>query len=187
MLYLKPRPMHPPAPLPLHYLDSADMLRHLRGEGHSLADMAHLTGLSPRQVGDRLRLIALDAGLQTYLRRENVPEQIALTLLRLPDPVSRRRLARRIAEERLCIRDAALLVASALRKRPSEEEAHHGQRIIAIIRDTRPYRNAVRHIAEQMNTAGVRATYLERRSGPMQEMTIAYPVRRRRTERYHAV
>jgi hypothetical protein len=47
--------------------------------------------------------------------------------------------------------------------------------------------NAVRDIAEQMKTAGVCATFSERRTGGMQELTIAYPARRRRTERYQSI
>ncbi len=186
MLYLKPRPMQPSeAPLPLHYFDSAELLCRLQAEGHSRADMARLSGLTIPQLTERMRLADLDEGLRAYLRREQVPERTALTLLTLPDPVSRRRMARRIVGERLCIRDAALLIASAGKRRPPREGAK--PRVIALMRDTRLYRNAVRDIARQMTSAGVRATFSEQRRGGMQELTIAYPARHRRTERYHAM
>lgn len=189
MLYHKL--LHPPKPAPpveMHYFDLADVLMRLQAEGHSRADMARMTGMTIPQLTERLRLHELDEGLRGYLRMEDVPEKIALTLLRLPDPVTRRRMAHRIVRERLCIRDAGLLVNSARRTCPHREEAaEHAQRVITIIRDMRPYRNAIRDIAEQMKTAGVRATFTERRTGGMQELTVSYPARRRRVERYHAI
>ena len=175
----------PPAPPP-HYFDSAEALLRLQGEGLSLAEMARLTGLTAPQVMARLRLTALDAGLRALLRREGVPERIALTLLSLPDPVTRRRMAQRIIRERLCIRDAALLVASARRRAQARPELPQ-QRVITVMRDVRPYRNAIRDIAEQMKTAGVRATFTERKTGGMLELTVSYPARRRRMERYHSI
>ena len=188
MLYFKPRrselsamPFCPPA----HYLDSAELLLRLQREGRTWADMARLTGLTVQQTVDRLRLSQLESSLQYYLRRENVPERTALFLLQLPDAMTRRRIAVRIVQERLCIRDAGLLVGSAGRKCTRlYEPTPQGQRVIALIRDVRPYRNAIRDIAGQMNAAGVRATFTEQRREGRVELTIAYPARRRRTERY---
>ena len=177
----KPRSLTEP-----HYLDSAEMLLYMRTAGHTLADAAEKTGLTAQQVVERLRLLELDEGLKHYLRQEGMPENIARLLLRLQDPVTRRRMAIRIAQERLCIRDAALLVEAARRKSLRQEE-ERGQHVIKVIRDIRPYRNAIRDIAGQMNAAGVRATFTERRTGGMQELTVAYPARRRRTERYQSV
>lgn len=173
------------APPPSHYFDSAEALLRWQAQGCSLAEMAARTGLNIPQLSARLRLCELDEGLRTLLRQEGAPERIALLLLALPDPMTRRRMAQRIIRERLCVRDAALLVQACRRKLPRQEPAH--QRIITAVRDVRLYRNAIRDIAEQMKTAGVRATFTERRTGGMQEMTVSYPARRRRVERYHAI
>ena len=96
-------------------------------------------------------------------------------------------MAYRIIRERLCIRDAALLVGSAGRRCQHLPPVQHEQRVITVIRDARPYRNAIRDIAEQMKNAGVRATYAERRTGGMLELTVSYPARRRRVERFHSM
>ena len=179
----------PPAgemPLPLHYFDTAALMAQLRREGYSLAEAARLTGTPIARAPDRLALSQLEEGLQRYLRQAGAPEEIARVLLKLPDPVSRRRLARRIVGEQLCIRDAALLVRSALRSCRRSEPPGRPQ-VIAAIRDVRLYRNAIRDIAEQMKTAGVRASFSERRAGGMQELTVAYPARRRRVERYQSM
>jgi len=168
-----------------HYLDSAEALLRWQAQGCSLAEMAARTGLSIPQLSARMRLCELDEGLRTLLRQEGAPERIALLLLTLPDPVTRRRMAQRIIRERLCIRDAALLVQVCRQKLPRQEATK--PRVITAVRDVRLYRNAIRDIAEQMKTAGVRAAFTERRSGGMQEMTVSYPARRRRVERYHAM
>ncbi len=181
----------PPRPRPMtemHYLDSAAMLAHLHAAGNSLADVALRTGLTPQQALDRMRLLELDEGLRLTLRQEGVPEKIAWLLLRLPDPITRRRMAQRIIRERLCIRDAALLIeASKNRRIVPVPTPSSGQHVIKVIRDVRPFRNAIRDIAGQMNAAGVRATFSERRTGGMQELTVAYPARRRRTDRYQSM
>ena len=175
-----------PSDQPPHYFDSAEALLRMQAEGRSLAEMANITGLTVPQILARLPLTALDPALRVLLRRSGVPEEIARTLLMLPDPSARRRMALRIIRERLCIRDAALLVQSAGRRTQVAPEEPR-QRVIAVIRDVRPYRNAIRDIAEQMKTAGVRATFTERKTGGMQELTISYPARRRRMERYHSM
>lgn len=186
MMYrAQPRRKPLEAPPPMHYFDSAEELLRLQAQGYSLAEMAANTGLTIPYLSARLRLAELDEGLRTLLRREGAPEKIALTLLLLPDPVTRRRMAQRIIRERLCVRDAALLVQSARRKLLCQEAPK--PRVITAVRDVRLYRNAIRDIAAQMNTAGVRATFTERRTGGMQEMTVSYPARRRRVERYHAI
>lgn len=192
MLYAMPH--HPATSVPkpcgpgLHYFESGEMLLRLQAEGRTRAELSRMTGLTVQQVVDRMLLMQLDDGLRAYLRQENVPERIALMLLKLPDALTRRRMASRIIRERLCIRDAALLVAAAGRKKAALCAAKpRGQHVISVIRDTRPYRNAIRDIAGQMNAAGVQATFTERRSGSQMELTVAYPARRRRTERHQAI
>ena len=185
MFRQKPRGSGEDAP-PLHYFDSAQRLQRMQAEGCSRAEMARLTGLTVPQVIDRLALLTLDEGLRAYLRQAGAPEGISQLLLMMPDQVSRWRMACRIVREQLCIRDAALLVRSARRRWMNGEAENHRQHVITAIRDIRPYRNAIRDIAEQMKSAGVRATFVERRSGGMLELTVAYPVRRRRAERFHA-
>lgn len=186
MMYrTNPRRKHQEIPPPLHYFDSAEELLRLQAQGYSLAEMATRTGLTIPHLSARLRLVELDEGLRMLLRREGVPEKIALTLLALPDPLTRRRLAMRIIRERLCVRDASLLVQAARRQQSRQETPK--TRVITVVRDVRLYRNAIRDIAEQMKTAGVRATFTERRTGGMQEMTVSYPTRRRRVERFHSM
>ena len=168
----------------LHYLDAADMLLRSQREGRSLGELSRLSGLPVPRVQERLRLAEMEEGLRFSLRRENVPERIAVLLLRLPDPLMRRRMLLRIVRERLCIRDAALLVEAARHRHTGQQtDLPRGQRVITLIRDPRPHHNAPKDIAGQMNAAGLRADFTERRSGHRMELTIAYSTRRRRAER----
>lgn len=179
-------PEAPATPIP--YWDCAELLLRLRGEGCSLAQAAAAAGVTTGQAVQRLELMTLEEGLRRWLMQEGVPERTALILLTLPDAVTRRRVARRIVQERLCIRDAALVAHAALKRLPGDGEAQpRGRQVIRLMRDLRPYRNAIRDIAGQMAADGVRATYSERRQGGMLEVTVSYPVRRRRTERHHAM
>lgn len=193
MLYLKPQrplpPDLPPCPKDTHYLDCAERLLRLNAEGINRAELARMTGLTVQQVVDRMSLWELESSLRAFLRRENVPERTALSLLMLPDALTRRRIAVRIVREKLCIRDAGLLILSARRKcaRLCQQQREQGQRVITLIRDVRPYRNAIRDIAGQMTAAGMQATFTEQRVGRFMELTIAYPARRRRTQRYQSM
>lgn len=173
----------------MHYLEQSAALQELNSRhGLARAEISRLTGWPMQIIADRLALAELDDGLRAFLMMEGVPEPIARALLRLPDEVNRRRIARRIARERLCIRDASLLVDAALHRLgrngvPLLQKGVHRGRVISLVRDHRPYFNAIRDIAGQMNAAGVRATLTERRTGGQLTLTLALPIRRRRTER----
>ena len=148
--------------------------------------MARSTGLTVQQIEARMHLAVIEGELRTLLMAEHVPERIARALLTLPER-SRLSAAHRIARERLCIRDAELLIASILRRataQPPQRAAHRG-RIITLIRDHRPYLNAIRDIAAQMKDAGVDATVTERKVGRSVALTVTLPTRRRRAARHH--
>ncbi len=170
----------------LHYLEQAELLAMLNTRcAMSRAEMSRATGWPVALIQRRMSLTGLESGLRAALKAEGAPEPIAAALLRLPDEITRRRVARRIIRERLCIRDAALLVDAALRRyKPAAGGVpEHRGRVISLVRDHRPYRNAIRDIAMQMQHAGVRADFTERKTGGKLEWTVTLPVRRRRTER----
>lgn len=180
---------------PLHYLQQGKLLHALHREhGYPLAVLCSRTGLSAEAVLGRISLMQLDEALHAQLMATGAPEAIALMLLKLPDEVTRRRIARRVLRERLCIRDARLLVEAALQHMPPiarQTEAIREVpnalvtrgRVINLVRDPRPYINALRDIAGQMQQAGVHAALTEQRQGGLWEITISVPVRRRRANR----
>lgn len=122
--------------------------------------------------------------------------EVALTLLRLTDGRLRMEAARRITRERLCVRDAALLVRAMARmdgkelgveKWEKKSIPKHTGKVIGVIRDQRLYINALRDIAKQMRCAGIRTTILEEEKPGYLEMTISISTRRRRAARYQSM
>lgn len=187
----------------MHYLEEAETLAVLSGQYQmSLRELAKRVGRHPQMVADQMRLCNDSPELRAFLLEEAVPLEIALTLL--PLPVGRRMpVIRRIAREQLCVRDAGLLVAAALRRQPPIQEMpapmperpvkpakkprRHTGRVINAVRDHRIYLNAFRDIAGQMREAGLNATLTEHRVGCRVEVTISLSTRRRRAARYQSI
>lgn len=187
----------------MHYLEEAEILNSLSGRyGVQIRELAKCLGRHPQMVADQMRLSNDEPELRAFLLEEGVPLEIALTLLSLP---AGRRMAviRRIAREQLCVRDAALLVAAALRRQPVVQEPPAPMpeapvrvakkprkttgRVINMVRDHRIYLNAFRDIAGQMRDAGLNAVLTERRTGSRVEVTISLSTRRRRAARYQSM
>jgi len=184
----------------MHYLAEAEALRALcQTHGTPPERIAAALSIPTAAVEKQLRLTEFGDELRALLMEECVPLRIALVLLRLPDDAARLDAATRIARERLCIRDSALLVNALLKaqrhqpavaeteSRPAGSERPKGRRVISVIRDQRLFLNAIRNIAGQMQAAGFRATVEERRNRGQLEMTISVPMRRRRAARYQSM
>lgn len=174
----------------MHYLEAAEVLRELQQHhGLSLHELAALTGAPEQQLLDRMELAEMDAQLRMTLMEEGIPERMARAVLKLPEGAPRLALVSRIVREGLCIRDVELLAASAARRAPgrtnaSAEVKPTRPRVITLVRDVRPYLNAVRDIAGQLQEAGVPALVTETRTGSRVEVTLAVPTRRRRSDRH---
>lgn len=183
----------------LHYLEAAEAMRVLH-ERHGMprGALANLLELHPKTVAEQMRLTEFDDELQAFLMDEGVPLCIALTLLRIPDERTRMSVARRIAGEQLCVRDAALLASAASVKRGKCEgvsyqekntrlamDSQNPPRIVrGVMRDRRLYLNAIRDIAGQMQAVGVDAIVTEQCVGSRMELTVSVPLRHRRAARY---
>lgn len=169
----------------LHYLDAADALHVLNTEhGMSWHTLAGALGSTAQEIAARSCLHVITGELRTLMVESGLPERMAHTFLRLPDDWRRLDMARRAARERLCIRDVELLVTAMLRRRQS---LNGGRRVINLTRDHRPYINAIRDIAGQMQDAGVPVTFTERQVGRCTELIVSMPARRRRSERHQSM
>lgn len=171
----------------LHYLEAADALHALHSQGgFSLEALSAALMLPPQRLAQRMRLHALPPMVRTMLAQSGAPERIAMALLRLPQGEAQLHIAGRILREQLCVRDAELLVTSALRRIGSGDAAspRPARRVINLTRDHRPYINAIRAIAGQMQEAGVSAVFSQRQVGSGTELVVTLPGRRRRTARH---
>lgn len=194
----------------MHYLEAAGALCALHQQhGMSWQTLAQELHGHPGQLQAQAALDALEDDLKALLLEEGVPMCVALPLLQLPAGQSRSRAAAAIIRQRLCARDAALLIAAELRHRdvhqgifedspnsvcspdaPAEQPlptAAPGRKMLCLIRDRRLYLNAIRDIAQQMQAAGFAATLAERRVPGQTEMIIRVPTRQRRMDRYQSM
>lgn len=180
-----------------HYLEEADALRALHGShGMSRQELADMLGRHVQIVAEQMQLAVFDEALRVLLMEEEAPMEVARTLLHLTDGRLRMEAARRITRERLCVRDAALLVRAMARmdgKEPGVEKweerniPKHTGKVIGVIRDQRLYINALRDITRQMRSAGIRTTISEEEKPGRLEMTISISTRRRRAARYQSM
>ena len=200
----------------LHYLEEADALCALHTV-HRIPweELSQTLGVAAGTLRSLAELTGLPDDVKALLMEEEAPPGIAMLLLRLPDDRRRMAAAERIARQRLCIRDAALLIAAELRGknevskrekctktrnevRKRENEMHcenevwkrdetGGQRVMSLIRDHRLYLNAIRDIAGQMQSAGFAATVDERLVPGHTELVIRVPTRNRRAAKYQSM
>lgn len=161
----------------LHYLEEADaMARLTKDYGVKKETLATALGRSSACVSQKLKLCGMDRELRAVLLEENLPEGVAHALMRLPDSRMRLAIARRVAEQKLCVRDAELLVKSAMSRLPVQPVP--GGRTISVMRDYRLYVNAIRAIAAQMQDAGIHATATQRTMGEEVEVVVRIPTRK---------
>ena len=101
----------------MHYLEEADALRVLH-ELHGMPwdELARILMTDEPWLCRLARLNTIRDETRALLMEEDVPMGIAMQLLRLPDDERRHAVAERIAAQRLCIRDSALLVTAELRQ-----------------------------------------------------------------------
>lgn len=190
----------------LHYLEAAGVLCALH-EQHRMpwADLALQLHADARQLQAQAGLDALEDDLKALLLEEGVPMCVAMPMLQLPPGEARGRIALAITRERLCARDAALLIAAELRLCRSNQgmfqDSHNmvcstspdmppkavPRRVVRIIRDHRLYVNAIRDIAGEMQSAGFATTLAERRIPGQLELVIRVPTRQRRMARYQSI
>ena len=101
----------------MHYLEEADALRVLH-EMHAMTweELARILMADAQWLCRLARLNTIREETRALLMEEDVPLSIAFHLLRLPDDQRRHDVAERIAAQRLCVRDSALLVTAELRQ-----------------------------------------------------------------------
>jgi len=156
----------------LHYLDEAQgyeaILRTCNMSQQALADRL---GKSQGTLANKLRLLQLPESVRDLLRRYALSERHARALLRLPEERRQLQAARGMAERKLTVREAEAYVESLLRA-PKPK-----RRVWAIMRDHRPYVNAIRDIVLQMQNTGVPAKVDVREETDFIEVTVRMPRR----------
>ncbi|MCL1965413.1 MAG: ParB/RepB/Spo0J family partition protein [Firmicutes bacterium] len=140
----------------LHYLDEAEgYAAALKDCAMTQEALAARIGRSQSSIANKLRLLKLDPPVCEALRTSGLTERHARALLPLPLSALQLDAARRMAEQKLTVKQGEALVASMLAALPLPPPARRS--VIALIRDHRLYVNAIRDIIRQMQAAGLHA------------------------------
>jgi ParB family chromosome partitioning protein len=156
---------------PLHFLEEAHAYDALQQElGQDLQGITERLGVDPALVLNKLRLLRLPSAIRELIWELDLSERHARALMRLPDDARQRIAAQRMADRQLTPREAEALVDAMLREMPNQR-----RHILSVIRDHRPYLNAIRDIVEQMQKSGMAAALDMLEDGDQMEIHIRMP------------
>ena len=138
----------------LHYLEEAEGYAAALQDGAMTQEaLAARLGRSQSSIANKLRLLRLELPVREALRTSGLSERHARALLRLPLAALQLDAARRMAEQKLSVKQGEALVTSMLAALPMPAPAKRS--VISLIRDHRLYVNAIRDIVRQMQAAGL--------------------------------
>ena len=139
----------------LHYMEEAEAISRLISAYHlSQEEVAVKLGKSQSAVANKLRLLRLSPACVELLRRFQLTERHARTLLRLADEEERLSAARYVGERRLNVAQTEEYVEGLLRQQQAvRPEGRRGY----VIKDVRIFLNSLRRSVQIMQQAGVDA------------------------------
>ena len=138
----------------LHYFEEAEAYAQLLEQGLNQEMLARRLSKSASAIANKLRLLKLEPELRQFLWDSGMTERHARALLSLSDPDARSRIAREAAREHLTVKETERLVDRARDRLPGPPPA---RRIISMVRDHRPYLNAIKNLIDQMKESGMNA------------------------------
>ncbi|GHU74961.1 nucleoid occlusion protein [Clostridia bacterium] len=156
---------------PLHYLEEAETIDAvMRETGLTLHEIAARLGTSSIGLSSKLRLLKIPPETRRIIRELDLNERYARLLLRLNEEGKQRDAARRFIDKQLTLRDAESLVENMAREMPTDH-----RHVTGIIRDHRPYVNAIKDIVDQMRRSGLEPSVETAESGERLIMTVSLP------------
>ena len=139
----------------LHFLDeAAAYARVMRLCGFSQEALASRIGKTQGAIANKLRLLRLDEGVREAVRKLSLSERQARALRKLPAGKEQLEAAGVMAEQGLNAPRSEAMVEEMLRALRANGAAPR-RRMLVVVRDWRPYLNAIRDIARQMQDAGL--------------------------------
>lgn len=157
----------------LHFLDeAAAYARVMRLCGLSQEGLAAHIGKTQGAVANKLRLLRLEESVRADVRRLHLSERQARALLKLPNASQRREAAATMAQRELTALKSEELVTQML----SAPQTQPHRRMLVMVRDYRPYVNAIRDIARRMQQDGLSVEMETEQPGA--ELVVKLRVRR---------
>jgi len=155
---------------PLHFLEEAQGYDVLMHEFAFTQPQVFASLGTPDE--NQLSLLDLPETTCVLVRELGLSQEHAQCLIPL-DEISQGDAARRIVEHQLTVQETKAFVQTILKEGP---RAH--RRMTILMRDHRPYVNALRDLAEQMCRAGLYAVLEEQEEGEYVDVHIRIPKRR---------
>lgn len=138
----------------LHFLDEASAYaRAMRLCGLSQEALAARIGKTQGAIANKIRLLRLDASVRDAARRLALSERQTRALLKLPSAAAQLEAAEAMAAQSLNALRSEALVEEMLRALHAQQTPR--RRMLVVVRDWRPYLNAIRDVARQMQAAGL--------------------------------
>lgn len=138
----------------LHFLDeAAAYARAMRLCGLSQEALAARIGKTQGAIANKIRLLRLDASVRDAARRLTLSERQTRALLKLPSAAAQLEAAEAMAAQSLTALRSEALVEEMLRALHAQQAPR--RRMLVVVRDWRPYLNAIRDVARQMQAAGL--------------------------------
>lgn len=135
----------------LHYFEEAEGIQRLMlMYGYSQAETAAKLGYSQSAIANKLRLLRLPEDVMRRLRREELTEHHARSLLRLPDESSMNDALDRIVRDHLNAAQTAEYIESILLPKPARKCGY-------VIKDVGIFMNTVERGIKMLNSGGVDA------------------------------
>lgn len=161
----------------LHYFEEAEGYASLIERFQfSQEELASRIGRSQSTVANKLRLLRLGRPVRDLLRRHDLTERHARSLLRLSDDADRLKAATQVVARGLNVRQTEALIAQILENQHRQPAVK--RKVISLMRDHRLYINAIRNIIQQMKESGITAEYSLQDMGDHIEMRVIMPRKR---------
>ena len=122
--------------------------------GFSQEALASRIGKTQGAIANKLRLLRLDEGVREAVRKLSLSERQARALLKLPAGKEQLEAAEAMARQGLNAPRSEAMGEEMLRALRANGAAPR-RRMLVVVRDWRPYLNAIRDIARQMQDAGL--------------------------------
>ena len=159
----------------LHYLEEAEAIARLIATFHlSQEEAAAKLGKSQSAVANKLRLLRLSEPCAAALRKYQLTERHARSLLRLTDEEQRLSALRHIGEQHLNVAQTEAYIEGLLQEAQATPPP---RRPSYIIKDVRLFLNSIRRSVEIMQQAGVDACVSREEDEETITVTVQIPKR----------
>ncbi|HZK33766.1 MAG TPA: nucleoid occlusion protein [Bacillota bacterium] len=164
----------------LHYMEEAKGYASLINDHRMTQEqLATKLGKSQSTIANKLRILRLSDDVKDMLIREGLTERHARALLKLPDVDLQMKVADRVVENSLNVRETEALIEKYIntiqQKQSQEKTGHRQKRLFKRSKDLRVFINTIHNAVKMMKDYGVTAKYTQVDMGDKIEIKVTIP------------